>query len=174
MKEKVEKTKCTGDADSCATGTDCCEKDVNSCGGLSGIACAYGFYNPSTTFTSKTPKAVSDAWKVRAANETNKNTNCCDKRAKCAEVAIATTTPAATTAAATTTPAIPIRRYSEHKIAVQKSSGASMLWLGAGAMIGMAALMVVKVVRTRIQQQSHEEEDAREVGDLLLEDATVE
>jgi len=173
MKKDVAKTKCTGDANSCAAGTDCCEKDVNSCGGLTGIACAYGFFDASTTWTSKTPKAVQDAWKVRAANETNKNTNCCDKRARCSEVDIGTTTPAATTPAATTTPAIPIRRYSEHKIAIQKSSGANMLWLGAGAMIGMAALMVVQVVRTRIQSSS-EEEDAREVGESLLEEASVE
>merc|ERR1712196_187404 len=100
-----DKTYCTSDASTCDAA--CCEADTNKCGGLT-ITCAAGFFNPSTAFDAKTPKAVSDAWKNLAANETNKNTVCCDALAQCTNYTSAhkaagiTTTPVPVV---TTTPA---------------------------------------------------------------------
>jgi len=149
MKKDVAKTSCTGDHTSCLPpATECCEKNVQTCGGLSGITCGYGTFDASSTFTDKTPQKVADAWKNTLANETNKNTNCCSPAAACSSQ-IGTTTPAP---AVTTTPAAPARLYSQHKIAVgHDQSGSNMVWLGVGGVMGMAVLMVIRGLQSRQQ-----------------------
>merc|ERR1719158_21324 len=125
-------TFCTTDATPGSCDAACCEADTEKCGGLT-ITCAAGFYNPSSGFVTgdadaskNTPKAVMDAWKNLAANETNKNDNCCVAKAQCtnytsAHIAAGITTTPAPVNYATTTPAAALK-YSQHKIAVEQAS----------------------------------------------------
>merc|ERR1712139_367855 len=108
IKTTAAKTLCTGHADTC-TATLCCEKNVLTCGGLTGISCPTGFYNENEGTSAWThiedatkKKAAMDAWANKNATEATKNVACCTKKAACIHV-VGTTTPAA--GAVTTTPA---------------------------------------------------------------------
>merc|ERR1712139_371245 len=150
-KAGVDDLSCAKDAASCAwlTLSPCCEADPATCGGLEGtITCATGFYDESATGwdldpENPTPKAVKDAWRNKPATAATKNTACCTARAACTAAPAATTTPPATT-----TPATPALKFSEHKVATEEGSS-NMVWLGAGAMIGMGVLMIVQGLRSR-------------------------
>merc|ERR1712216_178385 len=90
----VDKLSCTSDAASCNTvGGACCESDTATCGGLTSITCAYGFYAENDFFVysgdKKTPKAVVDAWLSKPATEATKNTACCTAKATCSGSAVA-------------------------------------------------------------------------------------
>lgn len=146
MKKEVAKTSCTSDLASCQD--DCCESDDQKCGGVTGIACPYGFFNEADTWNSKTPAATKDEWKNKAGNETNKNTNCCTARMECF---YGTTTPVPVVV--TTTPAAALK-YSVHKAAIQEGTqpqGGNVAYLGAGAVLGMGVLMVVQRLRSGSQ-----------------------
>jgi len=151
-KAGVEKLACTGNAKSC---TDCCELDAQKCGGQTGISCPYGTYDESTMWTKDTKDAVKDAWKNKAGNSTTKNTACCTERNACTAW---TTTPAP--GVVTTTPAAPALKYSQHKVAtMQRSSGSNMVWLGAGAVVGMGVLMAVQGFRSKTQVVQADSDD---------------
>merc|ERR1712139_397998 len=129
-------------ATECGKKTVCCEVDAQKCGAfaMSDIVCPYGTIDERLMWNSKTLQSVKDTWNNKAGNSTNKNTNCCTPVAACA-LPVGTTTPAATA-----TPAAPALKFSQRQAAVEEShsSGANMVWLGAGALIGMSVLMVVQ------------------------------
>merc|ERR1711990_692195 len=132
--------------------TDCCQDDTNTCGGIaatSTIKCKYGFYNEMDAWDSKTTQAVKDAFNIKIASAANASTVCCSPRVACAIPGTSTPAPPA----ATTTPAAAALKFSEHKIAVEttQSTGANMLWLGVGALVGMAVLSVVQGLRSKTQ-----------------------
>merc|ERR1712139_293516 len=102
-----------------ACASECCEADSKTCGGLTGISCKYGFFDERELWTAKTSKAAKDAWNGKAANETNKNTNCCSAREPC-RIPTGTTTPKAAAAVVTPTPAAPALKFSEHKVAIEQ------------------------------------------------------
>jgi len=144
-KANVDTLSCPGGKDSCAeAAARCCEVNKLTCGGLAAsIQCAYGYYNPSTYFDSKTAEGIVNDWKNRAATAANKNTVCCQAKAMC--VNGITTTPAATV-----TPAAPVaaRLFSAHKTATKtEQAGSSVLWVGAGAVLGMAVLAAMQRAR---------------------------
>merc|ERR1712146_245079 len=91
----------------------------------------------------------------KEGNSTTKNTACCTERNACAAW---TTTPAP--GVVTTTPAAPALKYSQHKVAtVQRSSGSNMVWLGAGAVVGMGVLMAVQGFRSKTQVVQADSDD---------------
>lgn len=175
MKAKVEKTTCSTDAASCtkdqAAIDVCCQKNPNTCGGLSNIACPTGFFNENSGVDSwkhikdaTKRQAAKDAWANKNATDATKNTACCTPKAACVHY-VGTSTPAATPA--TTTPAAPALKFSEHKVAIQASErpvGTNMLWLAVGGFIGMGVLMAVQGLRSRTGTT---EADPREVNHLL-------
>lgn len=157
-KKNVDTLMCSGDHTTCTTGSLCCEADKNTCGGLTGIVCPYGFFDESSTWIlfgdKKTPQATMDAWKKKNASEATKNTACCTPRAPCKyeAPAAATTTPAAVVV--TTTPSAPALKYSENKLDVEDQTqplSANLVPLGVGCLMGMAVLMVVRGIRSRRQ-----------------------
>lgn len=136
------------------------------------MSCAYGTYDERLYWVTtgakakQTPQATRDAWNNKPATDATKNTACCTAKAVCTGT-LATTTPAATA-----TPATAIRRYSEHKVAVQEGSDRPMVWLGVVGLIGMSVLMAVQGLRSRMQASSPNQADACEGGEVLLD--TVE
>jgi len=123
-KKDSDKTFCTSDVSTCEA--TCCEADAETCGGVTGIRCAAGFFKPSTAFVTgdadeskNTPKAVMDAWKLLAANETTKNTVCCAAQAQCTNVttkqAVVVVQVQTNAGEATTTPAA-MRLYSQQRL----------------------------------------------------------
>merc|ERR1711957_802751 len=82
-KVKVDGLSCASNAASCAVGNTCCEKNTASCGGLTGVACAYGSYDVSTTWSATTKQVAKDAWNNKAATDATKNTACCTEKAQC-------------------------------------------------------------------------------------------
>jgi len=142
MKAHVAQLSCPGDKDSCATSGPCCEPDTATCGGQVGILCGYGTFNEATTWTAKTTKTVKDAWKSKPATVASKNTACCTGQSTCGTGV--TTTPAAV---ATVTPAAPARLFAKHQAAVKAAEASHMVWLGVGALAGMAVLMGIQHAR---------------------------
>lgn len=161
LKANVEMLSCTGDKDSCAEGSICCQLDVTKCGGLAGITCPYGTYDESTRWTSDTTQATKDAWNNKAATAATKNTDCCTAEAACSTDV--TTTPAAVV---TTTPVAPARLFSEHKHAITKTSGGSKAsFVLVGAFTGMAVMFMVQKLRQKSEDRVQAE--SREVDGLL-------
>jgi len=147
-KKNVDTLSCPNDKASCATAAArCCELNKLTCGGLaSSINCPYGFFSEAAYFTADTAQATKDAWNNKATTQATKNKDCCTAKAQCVAEGV-TTTPVP--AAATVTPAAPARLYTAHKAAAtDKTQGASLLWLGAGAIMGMAVLMGVQSLRS--------------------------
>jgi len=137
---------CNKDATKASCETTCCEADAATCGGQkvkSGLSCAVGFYDESSTWTSKTTQATKDAWSAKKTTDATKDKDCCTAKAECsAGVAGVTTTPAATV-----TPAAAVRLFREHKAAVQASSS-NLVWLAAGSFIGMTVMFVAQRLRS--------------------------
>jgi len=157
-KVNVDSLACPSNEASCADtpAGRCCEVDKATCGGLrSSIQCPYGYFNEATTWTAKTTQATKDAWKNRKTTAATKNTDCCTEKAQCLNGI--TTTPAATITPAPVTvapPAVAARLYSAHKTAAQQVTEAASngMWVGAGAIMGMAVLMAMQRFRsTRVE-----------------------
>lgn len=162
-KANVETLSCHGNRDKCvdvSSGTSiCCEADKTTCGGLkasSGISCGYGTYDESELWTltgdKKTSQATMDAWNSKPAT---KSADCCTAAASCTKE-ISSTTPAVSPAPlpVTTTPVAPIRRYSENDAVFQERqasrSASNLPLVAAGAFAGMAVLMLVQGLRSRM------------------------
>jgi hypothetical protein len=134
-----------------ATGT-CQTTKMKNDGTLQTAAAAYGC--PAGFNAKANPKGACTAKPVCDAN-------CCTNPAvTTTPAAVVTTTPAA---AVTTTPAVPVRLQSEHGIAFDNSAGSNMLWLGVGAVLGMAVIMVAKSLRSFRNQSRSLEPDSEEM-----------
>lgn len=169
-KTSANNTVCSGDVATCLT-TTCCEADKTTCGGnyptAGDLTCGTGFYDERTFWKAaddkdlgitKTTQAAKDAWALKVGNSTKL---CCTPVANCTNITSTATAAGVTTTPApvvTTTPAAaPALKFSEHKVAVEKSSGSNMVWLGVGAFMGMGVLMFVQRLRSRRQLSSSDE-----------------
>lgn len=167
MKKKVtvgiDTVTCPSDGASCnSVAGPCCELDPLKCGGLTGISCAYGFYDESALWIKagklKTAKSITDAWNNKPATQANKNTNCCTAKTVCAKP-VGTTTPAPTVTP-TATPASVIRRYSQEiSVGNGKNNNANMVSFGVGGLIGMSVIMGVQALRSRMNAAVYNEMD---------------
>jgi len=155
--------KCGGDAKSCVKAAmlnTCCTLNVQTCGGLSGINCKYGYFNEKTMWNGDTAQSVKDAWNNKPANATNKNTNCCTARATCDRTATTTPAPFTSTPAAAPVAAL---KYSQNKAVVTQKAGeastSNLVWLACGAFVGMSIMSVVQHMRRASAREPAYSED---------------